>query len=175
MTKKVLFLCLIILIAGGAVFAQGFARSSVAVQFTLIGASASYEFIISPHFSLLGEVAYTTMVLINEFSAAAKARWYPFGKAFYLDLGLGYCYGRGYIDFTADMVMIVLTLGYWLYTKDWDEPYRGGFLIQPGLGWKIDIGKPDGFVLPISMGLDIKIGEYPDFFPYFRIGIGYSF
>ena len=179
--KRSFFLFIILLIIEGGVFAQSEdrAKNSIALQFGVIGAELSYERIISRHFSLLADVSYTTLIFMDEFTASAKARWYPFGKAFFLDLGLGFSYGKGIVGFMSDTLLTVITFGYWLTIKDFDnDEFRtGGFLIQPSLGWKIDIGQEDGFVLPISMGLDFKIkkGAVPDFLPYLRIGLGYSF
>ena len=156
---------------------QDRAKNAVALSFGIFGAEASYERMFSRHLSVLADVSYTTMIFMDEFTVSGKGRWYPFGKTFYLDLGLGYTYGKGVVGFMGDMILGVMTFGYYWLVKDWeDDIFRtGGFLIQPGIGWKIDIGKPDKFVLPIGLGVDIKVAEVPDFMPYFRIGLGYAF
>ena len=178
MTKRIFLTALIVLVISGGVFAQDRAKNSVALSAGIIGGELSYERIFSPHFSVLANVSYTFLIFMDEFTLSAKGRWYPFGKTFFLDLGLGFSYGKGAVGFIADAVLSVVTFGYWLSIKDFDnDNFRTpGFLVQPGLGWKIDIGKPDGFILPISMGLNLKFGQdMADFLPYLRIGLGYSF
>ena len=177
MLKKLLLLFIVLSIISGTVIAQERAKNSIAVQVGVIGAELSYERIFNPFFSVLADVSYTTMIFLDEFTASAKGRCYPFGGSFFLELGLGYSYGKGVVGAMTDMMLTVFTLGWYLTYKDFDnDPWRsGGFLIQPGLGWKIDIGKPDGFVIPISLGLNIKKGEVSDFMPYLRVGLGYSF
>jgi len=178
MKKRVFLILLVLLVISGSVFAQDRAKNSIAVSAGVIGAELSYERILTPHFSLLADTSYTTLFFMDEFTVSGKGRWYPFGKAFFFDLGLGYSYGKGVVGFMGDMLLTVITFGYWLSVKDFenDELRSGGFLIQPGLGWKLDIGKPDGFVLPISAGMNIKFSsDMPDLMPYLRIGLGYSF
>ena len=174
---------LVLLIAAGGLFAQEITivenekpKNTAALSFGFIGVEGSYERQFNNYLSVLVDASYTTLVLMDEFTASVKGRWYPFGKTFYLDLGLGYSYGYGTVNLMKDMILTTLTFGWWLTQIDYDNIRTGGFLIQPGLGWKIDVGKPGAFVLPIGMGLDFKIGpEIPDVTPFFRIGLGYSF
>jgi len=180
MKKSILFIVIILLLVSGGVFAQEKERpnNTISLSFGVIGAGLSYEYMFGRHLSVLADISCQTMIFADEFTASGKGRWYPFGRAFYLEMGLGYVYGRGMVNMMKEMVLGVMTLGlYWLLMDDPDDDHRtGGLLVQPGLGWKIDIGKPGGLVLPIGMGLDIKINkEMPDFMPYFRIGLGYSF
>jgi len=179
MTKKIFLILIVLFLVSGNIFAQNEerAKNSVAVSLGIVGAALSYERIFNSHFSVLADVSYTTLVLIEEFTISGKGRVYPFGGSYYLEMGLGYSYGRGPVDMMTHMILGVLTFGWYFTTLDEDDilARRGGFLLQPGMGWKIDIGKPDGFVLPISMGLNIKTGNVPDVMPYIRIGLGYSF
>ena len=179
MTKKLLLTFVVLLIISGHVFSQEKerAKNAVTLQFGIIGAELSYERMFNRRFSILADVSYTTLIFVDEFTASVKGRWYPFKRAFYLDMGLGYTYGKGAIGMMADMVLGVVSFGYYFLREDYDRNFfrTSGFLIQGGLGWKIDIGKQDHFVLPIGMGVDVKIGEMPDFLPYIRIGVGYAF
>ena len=178
MKKKIFMALIILLVIAGAVFAQDQARAknSVAVQFGVISVEAGYERIINRFFSVLADVSYTNLAIVDEFTVAAKGRVYPFGRAFYLEMGAGFAYGRSFSNFVGTMILGMLTFG-WYFTQIDDDTFArtGGLLLQPGLGWKIDIGKQDHFVLQISMGLDIKAGSRPDILPYLRIGVGYSF
>jgi len=179
MIKKTVLLFIVMAAVSGALFAQNQvkAKNAVALSFGVFGAGLSYERMFNSHLSVLADVSYTTLIFMDEFTISGKGRWYPFGKTFFLDLGLGYSYGKGVVGFMGDMILTVMTFGWYLTQKDFDnDVFRsGGFLIQPGLGWKIDIGKQDRFILPIAMGLDIKTGRVPDFMPYLRIGLGYAF
>ena len=179
MKKKIVLILVIMLIAASSLFAltQERAKNSLALSFGVVGAEFSYERIFNRYLSVMADVSYTTLIFMDEFTVAGKGRWYPFGKAYYLEMGLGFTYGKGVVGFMADTLLSVLTFGYYLTQKDFEnDNFRTpGFLIQPGMGWKIDIGKPDGFVLPIGLGIDFKIAEIPDFLPFFRIGLGYSF
>ncbi|MCL2706473.1 MAG: hypothetical protein FWE72_09735 [Spirochaetaceae bacterium] len=181
MTKKIIIILIVLSVISGNAFAQYEdeirAKNNLTVSLGFVGAALSYERIFNSHFSVLADISYTTLALIDEFTVSGKGRVYPFGGSYYLEMGLGYSYGRGAVDMMRHMVLGLLTLG-WYFTILEEEDLlarRGGFLIQPGMGWKIDIGKPDGFVLPISMGLDFKSGKILDVMPYVRIGLGYSF
>ena len=187
MGKKIILLLIVLSVISGSVFAQEQdaeaevknerAKNSIAGSFGIIGAALSYERIFNRYFSVLADTSYTTLVLIDEFTVAGKGRVYPFGGAFYLEMGLGFSYGRGMTDLMVNMLLGVLTFGYYFTTLEEDDllKRRAGFLVQPGLGWKIDIGKKDGFVLPINLGVNIRVGDVPDALPFLRIGLGYSF
>jgi hypothetical protein len=56
-----------------------------------------------------------------------QAKWYPWSGKFYADLGLGY----------AQLFWIVPSI-----------------MITGGVGWKIDVGKPNGFVLDFGAAVD---------------------
>ena len=180
MKKKIFLIIVILLILSAGAFAQEKERtnSTISLSFGLIGAELSYEYMFNRFLSVMLDASATTMIFVDEFTFSGKGRLYPFGRAFYLELGLGYVYGRGVFNMMGHMLLGVMTLGlYYILIDDLEDDHRtGGFLIQPGLGWKIDIGKPGGFVLPIGMGVDIKVNkQLPDFMPFLRIGLGYSF
>ena len=178
MFKRILIAFIILLIITGVVFGQEQprAKNAMSLSFGFIGSELSYERMFNRHFSVLADVSYTTLLLFDMFTASAKARVYPFGKTFYLDVGLGYVYGRGVFGGVGNLVLGIFTLGYyWAITGEDPFARTSGFLVQPSLGWKIDIGKQDHFLLPISMGVDIKIAELSDFLPFIRIGVGYAF
>ena len=178
MAKKLVLMFFVALVAAGGVFAQNEerAKNAVAVQFGIIGVGLSYERMFNRHFSVLADATYTNLAIVDEFTISGKGRVYPFGGAFYLEMGAGFAYGRSFSNFIGTMMLGMITFGWYFTQIDEDTFARtGGLLLQPGLGWKIDIGKKDGFVLPISLGLDIKAGSRPDILPYLRIGLGYAF
>jgi len=179
MIKKAILICIVLLVISGALYAQNQykAKNAFSLSFGVIGVELNYERMFNRHFSVLADVSYTTLIFMDEFTVSGIGRVYPFGRAFFLEFGLGYSYGKGVVGFVGDMLLTVLTFGWYLTVKDFEnDAFRtGGFLMQPALGWKIDIGRRDHFVLPITMGVNIKTGKMPDLLPYLRIGLGYAF
>jgi len=189
MKKKIIALLLLSVVFAGSVFAQEeeMAKNRIALSAGIVIGDLSYERVLSPYLSVLAQVSYNNLLLIaDSFSVAAKGRWYPFGRAFFLDLGLGYSYGYNNLNDAAnaflDVPLIIITLGLWALTPEFQSHnyngkiiYMGGFFIQPGLGWNIDIGKKDGFRLPIAMGLDIRFAEVFTIIPNLKIGFSYAF
>ncbi|MCL2186648.1 MAG: hypothetical protein FWB86_12480 [Treponema sp.] len=198
MFKKIIIFTLFTVILSSGVFAkekeqkidERTAKNRISLSVGLVGADLSYERVFNHHFSLLGQVSYNNWVFADSIALSGKARVYPFGKTFYLELGLGYSNGYSFGDylgkFFADLVLGIITFGFWYTTdeykdniKDFDPSKRdNGFSIQAGMGWNIDIGKPDGFILPIGMGIEARLipaDIIPPILPYLRIGLGYSF
>ncbi|GHV88421.1 hypothetical protein AGMMS50267_07810 [Spirochaetia bacterium] len=66
--------------------------------------------------------------------AQTRVKWYPAGGPFFADLGLGYA---------------------WEVT----DVIRDGFLVSPEAGWKIDPGKPGGFVIIPAVTVPVFIGR----------------
>jgi len=193
MKKKIVAILLLSVVFAGSVFAQEeeMAKNRIAFSLGIIIGDLSYERVLTPHLSVLAQVSYNNFLLIaDSLSVAAKGRWYPFGGAFFLDLGLGYSYGynsdkilNDAVNAFLDIPLIIITLGLWALTPEFQSHKysdgeiisMGGFFIQPGLGWNIDIGKKDGFRLPIAMGLDIRFAEVFTIIPNFKTGFSYSF
>jgi hypothetical protein len=189
MGKKILGLLLLSAVFAGNVFAQEqeeeMAKNRIAISAGIIIGELSYERMLNPHFSVLAQVSYNTLILADSLSVSAKGRWYPFGGAFFIDLGLGYSNGYNVLteaaQATADLTMIILSLGLWVLSDEfksheYNETGReNGFLIQPSMGWNIDVGKKNGFMLPINLGMDIRLANRPTFLPYFKLGLAYSF
>jgi len=183
MTRKIFSLIMLIAVTG-ALFARTNnnkeavveqAKNTLMLSFGVIGTELSYERALNRYFSLSLNASYSTLLFMEALTASVQGKCYPFGKAFYLSVGLGYIYSYGSTDFMRDMLLDFLTSGWWQSQNDFNSKTQG-FLIQPGFGWKIDIGKPNGFVLPINAGINLKVGsELPDIIPYARIGLGYSF
>ena len=177
MAKRIALIFIVLLVVSGAVFAQERAHNTVALSFGIVGVEASYERMFNRYLSVLGSASATTILFMDEITASVQGRWYPFGRAFHLDLGLGYTYGMGVGNFMGKAILGAMTLGLIFLIPDYIDknPRKGGLLIQTGLGWKIDVGKPDGFVLPITLGLNFRAAETPDVMPYMRLGLGYAF
>ena len=172
--------------SGSGSFPEDRAQNRIAVSAGLIGLfDVSYERLLTPNFSILGQISYNNLVIADSFSVSGKGRWYPFSGAFFLDLGLGYSHGYNITDqiskIIADMLLMMFSFGLWGLSEDYQNrdyganAYEHGFYVQPGLGWNIDIGEQDKFLLPISMGLDIRIAQNTTVLPFIRIGLGYAF
>jgi len=209
MIKRTLTVFLLLFIIAGNVFAQEqeqeqeqeqkqeqqkqteeTAKNRIGYTIGLVGVELSYERLIVPHFSFLCQVTYNNWLVADSLAFSGKARWYPFGKTFYMDLGLGYSNGYNYTgeiaELFGDLILGIVSLGLWFYSDQFQEKEASneivrnhGVLIQPGLGWNIDIGKKNRFMMPIGMGMDIRV--VPDkldksaFLPYFRLGLAYAF
>ena len=193
MGKKVIVILLLSVIVSGSLFAQEEeverAKNRISASAGLIVGELSYERVLNPYFSVLGQVSYINLIAADSISVAAKGRWYPFGGAFFIDLGLGYSNGYNIemdvVQAAFDMTMLLITVGLWALTPEFQSRnktneelvlvYESGFLIQPSIGWNIDIGKKDKFMLPISLGLDIRLAKETTVLPFFKLGVGYSF
>jgi len=184
MTRKILLLAFLIIITGG-VFAQAdedafidtLSERAGANTFTfsagLFSVDLSYERAFNQHFSLLLNTSYYWV--LGSWTASAIGRWYPAGRIFFMDLGLGTAYGIGLGRGIAEGVLTILTSGWW---ADQEEAFNRtfGVIIQPAIGWRLDIGEPGGFTLPIRTGVDLKLGRQGgDFTPFLRVGLGFSF
>ena len=99
-----------------------------------IAGELRYEYIINPSFSV---GAYTYYEL--SFGTGISGRWYPSSKSFFFEVGLGYnkLFGNSiYLEHDTDK---------WI---DFKFDYNG-IEIVPGIGWRINIGKPGGlFITP---------------------------
>lgn len=180
---------MLVFVLAGNVYADEIerARHRIAVSGGLINAEISYEHLLSPSFSVMAHFSYNTWIIADALNFGGRARWYPFGGTFFLDLGLGYSYGRDIVAETAglflDIFLIAISLGLWTLSDnfqerwaDVDDSRRHGFLVQPGMGWNIDLGRTgSGFMLPISMGLDMRFAQRNTVLPFFRMGLGYAF
>ena len=187
MFKKIIILLILGSLISIGVFANEneneFRHHRVALTVGVLGGDLSYEYMFNPNFSVLGQIAYHSFIFADSFSVTARGRVYPGGKSFFLDLGLGYSFGYRFPieEIIIDLVLGVVTGGLWFLTDEFqnkeysDGVYEHGLSIQPGMGWNIDIGKHNRLMLPISMGLDVRVARYLAILPYFRIGLTYAF
>jgi hypothetical protein len=191
MKKKIIVALVLAAVISGSIYAQEDegekerAKNRISLSVGIVGGELSYERVFTPYLSVLGQVSYNNIILADSLSFAAKGRVYPFGGTFYLDLGIGFSYGYNITtelaQFMADMTLMMLSFGLYALSPDYqarsyDEAQReGGFFLQPGMGWNIDVGKTDGFFLPISMGLDIRFSETMTIIPFLRLGVSYAF
>jgi hypothetical protein len=197
MKTKILIFALTVIIAAN-LFPQEEgkeAKNRISLSIGIISTELSYERVFTRYFSVLGQVSYNLFIFLNRdnsyladsLSAAGKVRWYPFGKTFYLDLGLGYSYGYSFnlkdsSEIIGNVAMEIITFGIWPALVDEDDykgstyagsQREGGFFLQSGFGWNIGLGKR--FILPMSLGVGLRFAERIAVLPYYRIGFGFTF
>ncbi|GHU60222.1 hypothetical protein FACS189444_6820 [Spirochaetia bacterium] len=130
---------LLLILSGTYIFAKD---NRVFAGINGSGVTIAYERLISEKFSVVAEadasLAYG--LLASVLFADVRGRFYPFARSFYADFGVGYG----------------LAGSFSLSTK--------GMLFSPGFGWKIDMGKPDGFVFDVCLSSDwiVKLTNEPD-------------
>ncbi|GMO16849.1 MAG: hypothetical protein LBG79_01080 [Spirochaetaceae bacterium] len=134
MKKKVFLGLAILMLAAGGVFAQEKAKNTIAGGLDLglfSGVSIDYERMLNDKFALGIEAGYDlAFFIIPDIFADVQVKWYPWAGKFYADLGAGY----------AQIFYVVPAI-----------------MITAGAGWKIDIGKPNGFILDLGAAIDYNI------------------
>jgi hypothetical protein len=152
--KKVVFMMVLAAIIAGGLFAQEKPKNWVYGQVSLLGGGAGYERFLFPSLSVGGEVYYNSFfVLWNSLVVEGYAKYYPLkGKVFYAKLGLGFGTVTGLEDYDYTFQGVTYTYGSQFYATR-------GFLLDPGVGWKIDIGQPGGFFMEPKVGLAIVLGK----------------
>jgi len=110
---------------------------------------ANFLSIVSPFDIML----YSVEIGATEIGGNITARYYPFGRAFYIGVGLG---AKGF---------------YWSFDLDEKgEPTENvdanrvsydpfGFTVTPELGWRVDLGNPGGFFMDFGIKVPIMFSE----------------
>ncbi|AEF82244.1 hypothetical protein [Leadbettera azotonutricia] len=144
--KFIIMLSVLLAVMGvGTASAQ---NNWISGQIGLLGAGVGYERVLTPSISVGGEVYYNSLFFFwNSFAVEANAKFYPFKGVFYAKLGLGF----GTITGTEDVDAGGYTYS-WVYSTS-------GFLVDPGIGWKIDVGSPGGFFIEPKIGIPIVLGK----------------
>jgi hypothetical protein len=191
MKKRIsLFLALTALIGSGA-FAQ---TNFVSAELSFLGIGARYEKVITPYITISGYGYFNflpTPFIDSEFSESHSlfalglaGRWYPAGRRFFTELGLGYVsfesnrkrdyeysYYNGYQNNTSH------------YSEEVTDKFPG-FSIAPGFGWTVDVGKAGGFFISpgikvpfiiTSQTSDMGLGEGIYFSVIASLGFGFAF
>ena len=171
MGKKFLCVLGIFVLAGGIVFSQGFPRNTVSIDLgpTIIGAvfgglsgfipdsetsssgfgiGAQYEFQFTNMFSAALRGAYLMAGLsitdarmnYSSWSVEGHGRIYPFSNAFFLDAMLGYA------NFLTEFS------GSSNGQKEGGDYSSTNLKVGAKLGWRIDYGRPGGFVFEPALG-----------------------
>jgi uncharacterized protein YbjQ (UPF0145 family) len=117
------------------------------------GLVLNYERMLSRNLSVGADIYYMLygLFVFSDFGINAKARFYPWGKAFYLGAGLGVNSNE----------------------KNFNMAKGSYFTFTPELGWRIDVGKPGAAFVDLGAKVPLQFGGVPFFAPY--IGFGGAF
>ncbi|MCL2759695.1 MAG: hypothetical protein FWD22_05735 [Treponema sp.] len=151
--KNLVFVLILVILAAGSVFAQeDTIKHWVSGELDIFGVGVRYEYMLSPKISI-GANAYTSALIMsgaNVFNVIGC--FYPFEKAFLIELGLGY----GSVKGSGTATLVSKETG---AESEYGGVTTTGFVISPGLSWKIDVGKQGGFFLQPGFKLPIAIGK----------------
>jgi hypothetical protein len=160
MNKKGIVLLLILVVsAAGMVYAQEGGGSGsglhhwISGEVSLLGVGARYEYMLDNNFSIGGTVFWHSLFLFwNSVGILVTGRWYPWGGIFYAEAGIGFGTVSGFEEGTETT--------YYGYSYAYRWPYVvSGFMFNPGVGWKIDLGEPGGFYINPMINLPIVFGK----------------
>jgi uncharacterized protein YbjQ (UPF0145 family) len=115
------------------------------------GLGLNYERMLSRNLSVGADIYYMLygFYVFSDFGINAKARWYPWGKTFYLGGGLGINSNE----------------------KEFDRAKGSYFTFTPELGWRIDAGKPGGGFVDLGVKFPLQFGgTTPIVAPYILFG-----
>jgi len=147
MNKKLISLVMLVLLlalVSGSLFAQEGPKNWAYGQVGLLGVGGGYERVLMPNISVGGEAYWNNFFLFNNTSVFEAYGRYYFWKGLYGKLGLGFGIStRGGVDWSRKVL---------------------GFAIDPGAGWKIDVGKTGGFYIEPKISLPIILGKETETF-----------
>jgi hypothetical protein len=147
--KKVFAVLVLALLVAGGVFAQvGNADNWVGGQISFLGGGVKYERVLTSQFTVGGAAYFNYLIFWNNAGIKAFGRFYPWENIFFAELGLGYGYRSGFDDYKKNG----RTYSAWFYSIN-------GFLLEPGVGWKIDVGGPAGFYIEPVLTIPLVFGS----------------
>jgi len=120
----------------------------------LFAIGARYERMMSSEFSIGTEAYWHSLIgILNDWGIIAFGRYYV-SPIFFGELGVGYNYHTSIGEY--EYKNIALYGGGTYKATDWIS--TSGFVISPGLGWKVDVGDPGEFFVQPGIKLPITIG-----------------
>jgi len=139
--KGILLLFVLVVIIAGGVFAQeggSGIKNWISGDVSLIGVGTRYERMLDENLSIGGTIFFHSFFLFwNSVGINVTARYYPWAGAgnFYAELDVGF----GTVTNTKRAI--------------------NGVMVSPGVGWKIDLGKPGAFYINPMISLPIVLGR----------------
>jgi hypothetical protein len=167
MKKRIFLFLALTALTGSGVFAQ---THFVSAEVSILGVGARYENVITPYLTANGYAYYNFLPTQSIFGIGIAGRWYPSGRRFFAELGLGYI---SYTDIYEKESYTYPSSGSNSETVEETFP---GFSLAPGFGWTIDVGRVGGFF--ISPGIKVPViitsdGVYLSVIA--SCGLGYAF
>jgi hypothetical protein len=159
MTKRIVLCIAFSIFCIGVIMGQESGKNTISgginlTDFILPGFSIGYERLLHKNFAISADIGIHSVLIPY---ADIHGRWYPWAGMFFVDIGMG--------------IWVFLPL------EDGDGSAYTFPVISPGIGWKIDIGQPNGFVL--IAGIEERISFTPFdvtlFFTKINLGVGYNF
>jgi len=131
---------------------NSFIENWVSGEISIFGLGVRYERMLEPSFSVGAEAYFNSLFFLwNDWGFIGFVRYYPAKPLFFLELGAGYNYHTGFGKYKyKDTDGTEETLSDWIETS--------GFVISPGMGFKIDMRKPGGFFVQPGVKLPITLG-----------------
>jgi hypothetical protein len=174
MKKKIVISLVLFLILVYGAFAQ---NNWISFEIKGTGAGLRYERVINPYFTIGGYFSYTYITIpifdyqLNSFEFGATARWYPFGKRFFIDLSLGY----NIFEYEEEVERYIYNGYYGYYQYGRENRSGSGFTVAPGLGWTVDVGRRGRFFLSPGVKFPITFGSQFNFTVAPYLGLGGAF
>jgi len=162
MNKKLIslvMLALLLAVVSGNLFAQSGPKNWVYGQVGLLGGGAGYERVLTPKISIGGEVYWNSLFLFfNSTVIEGYGKYYFTTKGIYGKLGLGYGRVTGFEDYVRPAY--TTWYGTTVPAQTYNIAYAtNGFAIDPGVGWKIDVGGTGGFYIEPKINVPIVLGQ----------------
>jgi len=161
MKRKLLFCLMLVVIVTGGVFAQERSPNTFVgglnIGLLTFGFDVEYErafpgLLPIGMFAVAAETGFTTVIIFPIYNIDVRARWYPWAKTFFADAGIGFGSFLG---------------------------IASALQISPGVGWRVDIGEPNGWVFVPSLQINYFVARSETDFSgsLFKIcaRVGYSF
>ena len=151
--RKVLPFLILTVLMTGVVFAQEDVKKNwVSGEISLLGVGVRYEFMLNPKFSVGVNGYWNNLFIVwNDWGVGANGRFYPWGGSFFAELGLGFSFHSGIDDYNVTVNDNTYIGSDWVGTT--------GVGIAPGVGWKIDAGKPGGFFVQPGIRVPVTLGR----------------
>jgi len=162
MAKRVVFCLVLVMLVASGVFAQERAPNYIYGQVTLLGAGFGYERLLAPFVGIGGEAYFNSFFIFwNTAVAEAFVKFYPTPKGvFNIKLGFGWGYGTALTG-----------------TRSWSSlnfSWYNGFVVDPGLGWKIDFEGPGGFFIEPKFSVPLSFGYVGGYGVTRKFNVGFN-
>jgi len=154
--KKTVFLLVLAILVTGSVFVhaqESTLNNWISGEIGLFNIGVRYEYQLDPKFSVGANAFANSLFFTASSGVVAFGRFFPTEKSFFLELGLGYGSAR---SASTDIKYVVTGTQ---EEKTWGGVKTTGFMINPGFGWRVDVGETGGFFIQPGFRVPIVIGK----------------